>query len=513
MISSHFRLLIKILIIFVYARNTIARSKPYSKPRSSIDDYFADKGRPLQQTREYDASFWMNRGMSDLRRRLKDLEKPIVGRAKNIVFFLGDGMSIATVTAARVHMEQLSGSAFPDGNASLTFENFPYTGLVRTYCVDKQVADSACSSTAYMTGVKANSGTVGVSGAVRENDCKASLESKNQVDSILRWAQMAGKSTGIVTTTRVTHASPAGGYAHSANRGWESSAPDDCLDIAQQLMTQSPGIELDVILGGGRQEFLPKNMNGNREDGRDLIAEWKVNMMKNHRMYEYVKNKTELSDVNLKDVDKLLGLFSMSHMSYTGTKEVERDEPSLSEMTMAAIEVLRKNENGYVLFVEGGRIDHAHHQNLAHMALSETIAFSRAVDVADTVTDPEDTLVVVTSDHSHTMTINGYPSRVDKIVERVERGGESYSILSYANGPSAKFHKYQKQPSKYGDKFDLYPSLVPMSLETHGGEDVAVWARGPWAHLFVGSFEQNVLPLIMSYASCIGPSKGKCSDR
>jgi len=78
-----------------------------------------------------DAQLWMNRGMSDLRRRLKELENPIVGRAKNIVFFLGDGMSIATVTAARVHMEQSSGSAFPDGNASLTFENFPYTGLVR----------------------------------------------------------------------------------------------------------------------------------------------------------------------------------------------------------------------------------------------------------------------------------------------------------------------------------------------------------------------------------------------
>lgn len=76
------------------------------------------------------------------------------------------------------------------------------------------------------------------------------------------------------------------------------------------------------------------------------------------------------------------------------------------------------------------------------------------------------------------------------------------------------FFFYHSEYSNYvGDKFDLYPSLVPMSLETHGGEDVAVWARGPWAHLFVGSFEQNVLPLIMSYASCIGPSKGKCSDR
>lgn len=82
-----------------------------------------------------DASFWMNRGMSDLRRRLKVLENPIMGQAKNIVFFLGDGMSLATVTAARVYMEQISGKAFSDGNASLTFEKFPYTGLVRVRCM------------------------------------------------------------------------------------------------------------------------------------------------------------------------------------------------------------------------------------------------------------------------------------------------------------------------------------------------------------------------------------------
>ncbi|VVC32927.1 Alkaline-phosphatase-like, core domain,Alkaline phosphatase-like, alpha/beta/alpha,Alkaline phosphatase [Cinara cedri] len=496
---SYITMLIVSIIVFLCAKDTVGRSKSHFVTRSSsiIND----------------ASFWMNRGMSDLRSRVKTLESPIVGQAKNIVFFLGDGMSLATVTAARVHMEQTSGRTLPESNGSLTFENFPYTGLVRTYCVDKQVADSACSSTAYMTGVKANSGTLGVTGAVKENDCEASLDAKNRVDSILRWAQMAGKSTGIVTTTRVTHASPAGGYAHSANRGWESSAPNDCLDIAQQLMTQSPGIDLDVILGGGRQEFLPKNMNGNREDGRNLIAEWKVNMMKGHQRYDYVRNKTELLNANLRNLDKLLGLFSMSHMSYTDTMEVERDEPSLSEMTVAAIEVLRKNKNGYVLFIEGGRIDHAHHQNLAHMALSETIAFSNAVNVADTMTNPKNTLIVVTSDHSHTMTINGYPSRTDKIIGHVERGEEIYSILSYANGPSANSHTYEKQSSKYGDKFALYPSLVPMSQESHGGEDVAVWARGPWAHLFVGSFEQNVLPLIMSYASCIGPNEGKCSNR
>lgn len=86
----------------------------------------------------------------------------------------------------------------------------------------------------------------------------------------------------------------------------------------------------------------------------------------------------------------------------------------------------------------------------AHMALSETIAFSQAVDVADSMTNPKNTLIVVTSDHSHTMTINGYPSRADRIVGNEKHGGETYSILSYANGPSADVDSYEKQSSKYG---------------------------------------------------------------
>lgn len=205
------------------------------------------------------------------------------------------------------------------------------------------------------------------------------------------------------------------------------------------------------------------------------------------------------------------GLFSMSHMSYAGTKEAERDEPSLAEMTLAAIEVLRKNQNGYVLFVEGGRIDHAHHQNLvsprlhiiiqtiivilpeglhtsvtaklyacfpcalqAHMALSETIAFSQAVDVADTMTSLKNTLIVVTSDHSHTMTINGYPSREDEIIGNVQRGDDTYSILSYANGPSADVHTYEQQSSKYGKPNSF--SGVPKSgkISQHAAEYICL---------------------------------------
>lgn len=126
--------------------------------------------------------------------------------------------------------------------------------LFQTYCVDKQVADSACSSTAYMGGVKANYGTLGVTAAVPLGNCTPSLDAKNHVQSILMWAQEAGKGTGLVTTASITDASPAGGYSHSAHRDWQSDKnlvdfnvdPKLCPDIAQQLIRAKPGSDAQV---------------------------------------------------------------------------------------------------------------------------------------------------------------------------------------------------------------------------------------------------------------------------
>lgn len=122
----------------------------------------------------------------------------------------------------------------------------------QTYCVDRQVAESACTATAYLTGVKGNYETIGVSAAVKQNDCVGSLAPQNRTDSIAQWAIAAGKAAGLVTTTKVTHASPAGTYAHTSNRNWESdkelneaaanaSDVNRCEDIAKQLMTGHPG--------------------------------------------------------------------------------------------------------------------------------------------------------------------------------------------------------------------------------------------------------------------------------
>jgi len=398
------------------------------------------------QEQETLASFWRNEAQKKLNAQLK--KKINTNIAKNVIIFLGDGMSLSTITASRIYAGQRlkkSGEEY-----SLSFENFPYTALSKTYCVDKQTADSACSATAYLTGVKTNDGTVGVTAKVRKSDCQASLDKENRLTSIMQWAQKAGKSTGIVTTTRVTHASPAGTYAKTAHRDWESdfdmknfTDTKECSDIAKQLVTESPGNKLNVIFGGGRRKFLSENIiengaRGERLDGRDLIDEWLQHQKS--ATANYVSNRTELLALDYSKVDHILGLFADSHLEYNLNND--RDEPSLKEMTTAAIEILKKNDKGFVLFVEGGKIDLAHHDNMAHLALDETAEFDKAIQSAVKLTDEKDTLIVVTADHSHTMTLSGYSHRGRDILglntEISDMDSLPYLTLSYANGPSAE---------------------------------------------------------------------------
>jgi len=253
---------------------------------------------------------------------------------------------------------------------------------------------------------------------------KAGIDAKTHTESIAKWAQEAGKWAGLVTTARVTHASPAGVYAHVAERGWEHDdkiTKDGCsaehiTDIARQLVEGPVGKDLRVVLGGGRSYFRDKKLkdeegiSGLRKDGRDLINDWLEDKDEQNAEAQYVWSGTGLKEVDLNSTDYLLGLFTTSHCSYNGDRiRQQLDEPSLSEMTEAAIKLLSRSEQGYFLFVESGRIDMAHHSTKAHKALEETEEFHRTIEMARKMTSEEDTLIVVTSDHSHTMSINGYP--------------------------------------------------------------------------------------------------------
>lgn len=291
------------------------------------------------------------------------------------------------------------------------------------------------------SGINGNFLTTGVNGQVQFNDCRAASQKTNHVETFLSWAHKAGKRTGLVTTTRITHASPAAAYAHSANRNFECDAdvlnlaPDaaHCRDIASQMVLDAPGKNVNVIFGGGRVKFVPKEERGDdgeygeRLDERNLISEWQ----QQHERGVYVHNKTGLDNIDYNSTEHILGLFTPNHMSYALDADREK-EPSLRELTEAAIKLLSKEPLGYFLFVEGGRIDHAHHGNLARKALEETVQFSDAVQAAVNMTNERDTLIVVTSDHSHTMSIAGYSKRGNDILGLAsDKLGSGNALWSY----------------------------------------------------------------------------------
>jgi alkaline phosphatase len=492
--------------------------------------------RPLTAG-ELSAGQWFSNGEQTAKQAA--LLRPNRHAARNLILFIGDGMGVSTVTAARILQGQQRGE--PGEENLLSFEHFPYVALSKTYNTNQQTPDSAGTMSAIMTGAKTRAGVIAIDATTRRTDCQSARE--HALRTLLEQAEQEGRSTGIVTTTRLTHATPAATYAHTPERDWEgdSEMPAEalaagCKDIAAQLIDFPYGDGPEVALGGGRRYFLPASatdpeapaQHGSRKDGRNLVTEWQARRNK----AAYVWNQAQLEALDLSRTDHLLGLFSAGHMQYEADRgEDVGGEPSLSEMTARAIEILRKNRRGYFLMVEGGRIDHAHHAGNAYRALTDTIELSRAVSTARAMTSANDTLIIVTADHSHVFTMAGYPTRgnpiLGKVVGNDEFGepetqpklaadGKPYTTLSYQTGPGYAFDKEVVQTSKKRkpnagrtqnlsdvdttDRRFHQQSLVPLASETHGGEDVAVYADGPDAYLVHGVMEQNVIYHIMRQA-------------
>ena len=431
---------------------------------------------------------------------------------RNVILFLGDGMGVSTVTAARIYAGQQAGE--PGENHSLAFERFPHVALVKTYNTDAQVPDSAGTMSAIVTGEKTRIGHISVGADVAHGDCAGALAGERA--TILELAEDAGYATGVVSTARITHATPAATYAHVPDRDWESDGrlPDaarsgGCRDIARQLIEFDHGDGIEVVLGGGRAAFLPAatadpehgSATGRRRDGRDLTAEWTANGG------TYVWKRDQLEALPGDHAAPVLGLFEPSHMRYEADRGKDPGgEPSLAEMTAFAIKRLARNRKGFFLMVEGGRIDHAHHGSNAYRALTDTVALAEAVDTAIRLTNPARTLIMVTADHSHTLTISGYPRRGNPILGKVETplgtpgtdaAGRPYTTLSYANGPG-----YRETLPDLSDTDTLAPDYrqlgtLPMGSETHAGEDVPAYATGPGAAGVSGVMEQNQLFFVM----------------
>ena len=439
-----------------------------------------DKNMPSNEK----AQVWYKAGQTYLADQQSLRSKENV-KAKNVILFIGDGMSLATVTAGRIYQGQLAGQSGEEN--LLSFEKFPETALSKTYAVDKQVADSASTATALLSGVKTKFYTLGTDESATVENC-----GKGYLKTLLELAEEQGLSTGAVSTARLTHATPGASYAHTVSREFESDAKG-CDDIAQQLIEFSYGDGLEVALGGGKRMFLPSEEGGARGDKRNLPQEWVARFGKG----SYVTNTQSLIDSKS---EHLLGLFNADHMSFNDHRNKE-EEPSLTEMTEKAIEVVSKNDKGFFLMIESGRIDHGHHAGVAKLALAETVEFSRAIDRARELLGP-DTLIVVTADHSHTMSMGGYPARGENIlgIAGKDINGKPYTTLNYANGRGYQ----EKRPdlSEVDTTADNYlqETAVPLPIETHGGDDVPVYAIGPGSQWFNGVMEQNVIFHLMKAA-------------
>ena len=428
-------------------------------------------------------------------------DMPDQPRAKNVILFIGDGMGISTITAARIYEAQKRGETGEEN--SLSFEKFPNVALVKTYNTNAQVPDSAGTATAMHSGVKTRIGVLGIGPVAEKGVCKDALA--HPLPLLGEEVKRRGLALGIVTTTRLTHATPASVVTRSADRDWESDTniPADqqgqgCKDIALQFAEGA----FDVALGGGTAMFYGKNGGGRRADAAaDLPAQWAA---KNGGVVV-----RDAAGLRAAPMDKpVLGLFHPSHMNYMAERRPDSPEPTLTDMTAQAISRLSNDPDGYYLMVEGGRIDHAHHAGQAGYALEETVEFARAVQWAVDHTDPAETLILVTADHSHVFTIAGYPQRGNDILGLVvapkgrgEDGGDGvspvlagdgkpYTTLGYANGPGALAGERQVPETGIAAR---QQSTVPTGAETHGGEDVALFATGPGAERARGVIEQNLI--------------------
>ena len=302
--------------------------------------------------------------------------------AKYIFLFIGDGLGASQRQISEFFKQTVSG----DKSDELLMNTFPVAGINTTYSADSYITDSAAAGTALSSGVKTNNGVVGMDAAGKD------------VVTLVEAAEAAGMATGLATTTRLTHATPASFAAHEPSRG-------NANEIAEDYLVSG----VDYFAGGGIRHFIPQDMTGTdakggsfkskRKDDRNLVDEFAA---LGYETYLGMDGATAFRSADLASQDKVFAAFTYSHMPY----EVDRinsypDCPSLAELTAGGIEVLSKDEDGFFFMIEGGRIDHASHANDAAGAVHDTLAFDDAVAEAYEfyMDHPEETLILVVGDH------------------------------------------------------------------------------------------------------------------
>jgi alkaline phosphatase len=411
-------------------------------------------------------------------------QQPADEQPTNVILFIPDGFGPASGTMARDFLR------YRDDVTSLALDSV-LVGSVRTFASNSRITDSAAGATAYAAGIKTYNGAIAVD------------TTQQPVATLLEAAERRGMATGLVATSRITHATPASFSAHVVDRGMEN-------EIAAQQISK----DIEVILGGGRRHFLPASDGGRRDDGRNLTAEAQ------QTGYQYVTNRDELSAITEAPV---LGLFSASHMSYEINRD-PADQPSLAEMTAKALDLVDDDEDGYFLMVEASRIDHAGHSNDAAAHLHDILAYNEAVAVAlEKARTDGNTLFVSVSDHETggmSLGIDGVyawePAALgrvqashrvilDEALSSVTIEGESVpviqpSVIQAQTGIELSNEDIAQLRSNVDDRGALESLLSDMisratrvgwTTTGHTAIDVNLYAYGPGANRFTGNHDNT----------------------
>jgi alkaline phosphatase len=383
-----------------------------------------------------------------------DIVKPSQRQAKYIFLMIGDGMGEAQRSLAQCYAE------YRGEKTPLIMNSLPVSGEVTTYSLNDDVTDSAAAATAFAAGYKTNNGMLSIT------------PDGDTLKTVMEEAEGAGLSTGLVTTTMLTNATPAAFAAHNPDRYANSEIALDFLDSG-----------IDFFAGGGVSYFLPVSYSGggmdaagielasSRKDGNDLVSDFG---QAGYLTFVGAKGAADFEDYSPSEGDKVFAAFTNSNMPYETDRTAEDlIAPSLTEMTQTAIETLQTDEDGFVLMVEGGRIDHACHRNDAAGAVYETLSFNDAVEEAYAfyIEHPEETLVIVLADHE-TGGLKIDSERLDLSHIGDVKLSIQDRLQSYYNGDRDAFFEYLEN---FGLK-DLNPSeksKINKALDTADNADPA----------------------------------------